>query len=74
MFNMNIYETKYIIVGGEGTPMCEVDLDLKPMCTMFNVDNNRISNPATPTTNPNKLTTFTIPTNSFATSTMLLKQ
>jgi len=74
MFNMNIYETNYIITNGEGTPMCEADLDPKPMYIMFNVDNNMISNPTTPTTDPNKLTTFTIPTNSFATLTMLLEQ
>jgi hypothetical protein len=74
MFNMNIYETKYIIASGEGTLMCEVDLDPKPMYIMFNVDNNMISNPATPTTDPNKLTTFTIPANSFAILTMLFEQ
>ncbi len=74
MFNMNIYEIKYIIASGEGTPMCEVDLDPKPMYIMFNVDNNMISSLATPTTYPNKLTTFTIPTNRFATLTMFLEQ
>jgi hypothetical protein len=54
--------------------MCEVDLDLESMYTMFNVDGNMISNPTTPTTNLNKPTTLTIPINIFTTLTMLLKQ
>jgi hypothetical protein len=54
--------------------MCEFDLDLESMYTMFNVDGNMISNPARPTTNLNKATTFTIPINSFTTLTMLLEQ
>jgi hypothetical protein len=66
-------KTKSIIAGGEGTLMCEVYLDPQPMYTMFNVDDNMISNPTTPTTNLNKPTTLTILTNSLATLTMLFE-
>jgi hypothetical protein len=74
MCNPAFQETKIIIASGERTPMCEIDLDLEPMYTMFNVDGNMISNHVTPTTNLNKPATFTIPINNFATSTMLLKE
>jgi hypothetical protein len=67
-------ETKFIIASDEGTSMCEIELDQEPVYTMFNVDCNMISNPATLTTNPNKPTTLTILINNFATSTMLLNE
>jgi hypothetical protein len=41
-------ETESVIVGGEGFLMCEVDLEQDLMYTMFNVDGDMISNPATP--------------------------
>jgi hypothetical protein len=72
--NLTFQETKFIIACGERTSMCEVDLDLEPMYTMFNVDGNVISNPITSTTNPNKPTTLTILINKFATSTMLFNE
>jgi hypothetical protein len=64
----------FLIVGGEGTPMCEVDLDLKPMYIMFNVDGNMKSNPTTLTTDLNKHVTLTIPINNFPTPTMLINE
>jgi hypothetical protein len=54
--------------------MCEVDLDLGPMYTMFNVDGNMIFNLVTPTTYQNKPTILTIPINNLATLTMLLNE
>jgi hypothetical protein len=39
---------EYVAVGGEGSPMCEVNLEQDPMYTMINVDGNMSSNLATP--------------------------
>jgi hypothetical protein len=41
-------EIKSVTVDGEGSLMCEIDLEQDPIYTMFNVDENMISNLATP--------------------------
>jgi hypothetical protein len=69
-----LFKIFFLVVGGEGTLMSKVDLDLEPMYIMFNVDGNMVSNPTTLTTYPNKPATFTIPINNFATPTMLLNE
>jgi len=48
VYNPLFHEKTKFVTSGEGSPMCEVDLEQDPMYTMFNVDGNMISNPATP--------------------------
>ncbi len=49
MYNPLLHEEiEFVAVGGEGSSICEVDLEQDPMYTMFNVDGNMISNRATP--------------------------
>lgn len=62
-----------VAIGGEGSQMCEVDLDPKPMHTMFNVNGNLISDLATPTTVPYNPTTPIVP-NSLVTFIVLFNE
>jgi hypothetical protein len=62
-----------ITIGGEGSQMCEIDLDPKPMHTMFNVNGNLISDLATPTTVPYNPTTPIVP-NSLVTLIVLFNE
>jgi len=62
----------FVATGGEGSPMCEANLDAKFMYMMFNVVGKLISNLVTPTTiGPYNLVTPIIQ-NSPTTSTILL--
>ncbi len=74
MYNPPLQEIESIAIGGEGSPMCEANLDAKLMYMMFNVSGKLISNLATPTTigQYNMVTPIVI--NSLTTPTILLSQ
>jgi len=74
MYSPPFQETKYVATCGEGSPMCEANLDAKLMYMMFNVNGKLISNLPTPTTiGPYNLVIPIVP-NNLTTPTILLSQ
>jgi hypothetical protein len=76
MYSPALHEKiKFIIAGGEGSPMRETNFEQDLMYPMFNVDNNMISNLTTLTIVPYKPPiTFVVHVNSPATPTILLNE